>query len=94
MQHQAPGFAEQKWLVLGAAHGLSKDYLQKGPIVVKDSGLDQKVLAGETTWLKNVQTDMNFQYGGKAKAEGIKSVLALPLLLDKKAIGVLRVILG
>lgn len=80
-----------KRLVLGAAHGLSQDYLQKGPIMVKDSGLDQKVLSGETTWLKNVQTDMNFQYGAKAKAEGIKSVLALPLMLDKKAIGVLRV---
>ena len=83
--------SQSKRLVLGAAHGLSKDYLQKGPIIVKDSGLDQKVLSGETTWLKNVQTDMNFQYGAKAKAEGIKSVLALPLLLDNKAIGVLRV---
>jgi signal transduction protein with GAF and PtsI domain len=83
--------SQNKRLVLGAAYGLSKDYLQKGPIFVKDSGLDQKVLSGETTWLKNVQTDMNFQYGAKAKAEGIKSVLALPLMLDKKAIGVLRV---
>jgi signal transduction protein with GAF and PtsI domain len=53
--------------------------------------LDQKVLAGETVWLKNVQTDKNFQYGAKAKAEGIKSVFAIPLLLRKNAIGVLRV---
>ncbi|HBH87662.1 MAG TPA: GAF domain-containing protein [Syntrophaceae bacterium] len=83
--------SQSKQLILGAACGLSKDYLHKGPILVKESRLDQKVLSGETTWLKNVQTDMNFQYGAKAKAEGIKSVLALPLMLAKNPIGVLRV---
>ena len=83
--------SRKRQLVLGAAHGLSKDYLHKGPILIKESGLDQKVLSGETLWLKNVQTDKDFQYGAKAKAEGIKSVFAVPLLLQKKAIGVLRV---
>lgn len=83
--------SRKRQLVLGAAYGLSKDYLHKGPILVKESGLDQKVLAGKTVWLKNVQTDKNFQYGAKAKAEGIKSVFAVPLLLQKNAIGVLRV---
>jgi signal transduction protein with GAF and PtsI domain len=83
--------SRKRQLVLGAAHGLSKDYLHKGPILVKESGLDQKVLSGETVWLKNVQTDKDFQYGAKAKAEGIKSVFAVPLLVQKKATGVLRV---
>jgi len=83
--------SRKKQLVLGAAHGLSKDYLHKGPILIKESGLDQKVLAGETVWLKNVQTNKDFQYGAKAKAEGIKSVFVIPLLLRKNAIGVLRV---
>jgi GAF domain-containing protein len=49
------------------------------------------VLKGKTIWIENVQTDKDFQYGEKAKAEGIKSVLVVPLLLEKKAIGVLRV---
>jgi signal transduction protein with GAF and PtsI domain len=83
--------SRKKQLVLGAAYGLSEDYIHKGPILVKESGMDQKVLSGETIWLKNVQSDKNFQYGAKAKAEGIKSLFAVPLLLDKKAIGVLRV---
>ena len=83
--------SRKKQLVLGAAYGLSADYLHKGPILIKESGLDQKALSGETIWLKNVQSDKNFQYGAKARAEGIKSLLAVPLLLDKKAIGVLRV---
>lgn len=83
--------SQKKRLSLGAAYGLSESYLQKGPILVEESGLDQKVLSGETIWLKNVQTDKNFQYGSKAKEEGIKSVLAVPLMPEKKAIGVLRV---
>jgi signal transduction protein with GAF and PtsI domain len=83
--------SRRKQLVLGAAYGLSKDYLHKGHILIKESGLDQKALSGETIWLKNVQSDKNFQYGAKAKAEGIKSLLAVPLLIGKKAIGVLRV---
>lgn len=86
--------SRKKQLVLGAAHGLSKDYLHKGPILIKESGLDQKALSGETLWLKNVQTDKDFQYRAKAKAEGIKSVFVVPLLVQKKAIGVLRVYAG
>ncbi|MBM4271127.1 MAG: GAF domain-containing protein [Deltaproteobacteria bacterium] len=83
--------SREKMLVMGGAWGLSESYLHKGPILVKESGLDQKVLKGKTVWLKNVQTDKNFQYGAKAKEEGIKSVLVVPLMVEKKAIGVLRV---
>jgi signal transduction protein with GAF and PtsI domain len=83
--------SREKKLVLGAAYGLSESYLHKGPILVEESGLDQKALKGETIWLKDVQTNKHFQYGSRAKAEGIKSVLVVPLLLEKNAIGVLRV---
>jgi GAF domain-containing protein len=58
---------------------------------VKESGLDKKALKGKTIWLKNAQTDDDFQYKDKAKAEGIKSVLVVPLMVGKKAIGVIRV---
>jgi signal transduction protein with GAF and PtsI domain len=78
-------------LELGASYGLSEDYIHKGPIVVKESKVDQKVLKGKTIWLKNVQTDDDFQYKQKAKAEGIASVLVLPLTVEKNVIGVLRV---
>jgi len=83
--------SREKLLVLGAASGLSKGYVRKGPILIEESGLDRKVLNGKTIWISNVQTDRNFQYGEKARAEGIKSVLVVPLMLEKKAIGVLRV---
>jgi len=83
--------SREKKLVLGAAHGLSEGYLYKGPIIVEQSGLDRKALKGETIFLKDAQTSKDFQYGAKAKTEGIKSVLVVPLMLEKKAIGVLRV---
>jgi len=81
----------EKKLLLGASFGLSDAYLHKGPILVEESGIDRKVLRGKTIYLKDAQTDKGFQYGEKAKAEGIKSVLVVPLLVEKKAIGVLRV---
>lgn len=83
--------SRNKRLVMGAACGLSDTYLQKGPILVDESGIDQKALQGETIRLENVTTDKDFQYGDKAREEGIKSVLVVPLMLERKAIGVLRV---
>ena len=83
--------SRERQLVLGAAYGLSKGYIKKGPISIEESGLDRKVLKGQTVWLENAQTAKEFQYNAMAKAEGIKSVLVVPLMLEKKAIGVLRV---
>ena len=78
-------------LVLGASYGLSEQYIRKGPIVVAESGLDQKALKGETIHLRDVTTDKDFHYRAMAEQEGIKSVLVVPLILENKAIGVLRV---
>jgi signal transduction protein with GAF and PtsI domain len=81
----------EKRLILGGAYGLSDAYLHKGPILIAESGIDKKALKGKTIYIEDAQTDKGFQYGEKAKAEGIKSVLIVPLLIEKKAIGVLRV---
>lgn len=83
--------ARRKRLLMGAFYGLSDGYIRKGPVLVDESGLDKKALKGKTIWLKNAQTDDDFQYRDKAKAEGIKSVLVVPLMVEKKAVGVLRV---
>ncbi|MEW6333392.1 MAG: GAF domain-containing protein [Thermodesulfobacteriota bacterium] len=80
-----------RMLVLGAAKGLSKEYVRKGPILVEESGIDRKVLKGRSVWIRDARTSKDFQYGAMAKAEGIASVLVVPLLREKEAIGVLRV---
>ncbi len=83
--------SRQKRLLMGAHFGLSDGYIRKGPVVVEDSGLDKKALKGKSVFLKNAQQDKNFQYRDKARLEGIKSVLVVPLMIEKKVIGVLRV---
>jgi len=83
--------SRKRSLIMGAAYGLSKGYIKKGPVLVKESGLDQKALTGKLIWIKNAQTDPDFQYGAGAKTEGIKSVIVVPLKVEKTVIGVLRV---
>jgi signal transduction protein with GAF and PtsI domain len=83
--------SKRERLLMGGSWGLSEGYVRKGPVLVKESGLDQHALQGKTVWLENAQTDKDFQYQDKAQAEGIRSVLVVPLMLGSKAIGVLRV---
>jgi signal transduction protein with GAF and PtsI domain len=83
--------SRKKKLLLAANYGLTSGYVRKGPVLVEKSGIDRKALKGETIWIKDAQTDPNFQYRDRAKEEGIKSVLAVPLGIGKNMIGVLRV---
>jgi signal transduction protein with GAF and PtsI domain len=83
--------SKRERLLMGGSWGLSEGYVRKGPVLVKESGLDRQALEGKTVWLENAQTDQAFQYQGKAQTEGIRSVLVVPLMLGAKAVGVLRV---
>ncbi len=81
----------RKRLIMGAYFGLSEAYIQKGPVLVEESGLDRKALEGEVISIKDAQADPRFQYQDRARAEGIKSVLVVPLSVGTRVIGVLRV---
>ena len=67
-----------KLLLASAAWGLSSGYMRKGPVEVAKSGLDGEVLKGKLI-------------PESAKAEGLVSVLSAPLMVNGKAIGILRV---
>ncbi len=82
---------EQQTLVLRAAYGLSEAYLTKGPVAVKQSGIDQRVLAGERVAIADVAHDPLLQYAEDAAREGLASVLAVPIDLRDRIVGVLRV---
>jgi signal transduction protein with GAF and PtsI domain len=83
--------ARRERLLWGAAHGLSEGYIRKGSVELKESGLDRKALTGQVVAIDDAQTDPDFQYHMEARAEGIRSVLVVPLKLDEKSIGVMRV---
>lgn len=80
-----------KRLEMRAVHGLSDAYLAKGPVELSRSAVDQHILSGETSQLRDVTHDPNFQYPDEAREEGIVSVASLPLIAHGKPIGVLRV---
>jgi GAF domain-containing protein len=80
-----------KRLDLVAAYGLSEHYLGKGPVQIARSPIDQRLLNGESVTLYNVAEDPGFQYPAQAEAEGIRSVLAAPLRVKERIVGVMRV---
>jgi GAF domain-containing protein len=81
-------------LEMRAVHGLSDSYLNKGPVEVARSPVDQKILGGNATQLADVTHDLSFQYPDEAAREGIVSVASVPLIAHGRPIGVLRVYAG
>lgn len=80
-----------KTLELRAAEGLSKAYMEKGPVDVRRTPIDRKVLQGEIVQIRDAATDPRVQYPHEAHEEGIASVLCVPLRRKDDVIGVLRV---
>ncbi len=80
---------EKRILRLVAAYGLSERYLSKGEVHVDKSPVDQRALAGEPVVLYDVEE--GFEYPEEARAEGIRSVLVVPLRLQDRILGVMRV---
>ncbi len=73
-----------------AVYGLSQAYQDKGPILLENSPLDRKVLAGAVVNIPDVSQSSLLQYPEWAAMEGFSSMLSAPLLGKNKAIGTLR----
>jgi len=74
-----------------AAYGLSEQYLTKGPIDVQKSLHTYQTLSGQPTIISDTSQDNRLQYPTEARAEGINSMLCVPLLIKGKAEGVICV---
>ncbi len=81
---------EKRQLRVGAAYGLSQEYLAKGPVDLEKSLVDRGALRGKAVSVLDVAKDPGFQYPEEAVKEGIRSVLCVPLSVREKPIGVLR----
>jgi GAF domain-containing protein len=75
-------------LELVASYGLSQAYLCKGPLSI-DKSIPQ-ALGEETIYIANVRTDRTIQYPEAAEREGIVSMLSVPISVQEKVRGVLR----
>jgi signal transduction protein with GAF and PtsI domain len=76
-------------LELVASVGLSKKYLQKGPVLAQKS-IAQALKNGKPVIILNAAADRRVQYRAMNKEEGIVSILAVPIKTKERVIGVLR----
>jgi GAF domain-containing protein len=77
-------------LELKAAYGLSKTYLERGPL--DDELATYFLLKGEPVVIPNATTDIHTLYHKEAASEGVGSVLAVPISVKGEPIGVLRLL--
>ncbi len=76
-------------LKVAASHGLSDEYLNKGPLSALHSiakSLDDGPVA-----IADITRDPRLQYPEEAAKEGIASILSVPIQVNQKNLGALRV---
>jgi signal transduction protein with GAF and PtsI domain len=79
----------EETLELVASVGLSKKYLQKGPVLAQKS-IAQAMKNGKPVIILDAATDRRVQYRAMNKEEGIVTILAVPIKTKERVIGVLR----
>jgi signal transduction histidine kinase len=77
-------------LVAAARYGLSDAYMDKGPLELARSGIDQEALAGGRVLLIEALTDPRVAYPRELREEGIRTMLIAPVIGRTGPIGVLR----
>ena len=77
-------------LTLKAAFGLSKEYLERGPL---DNELATYYLKkGDFVFIPDAKSDIHTSYHKEADSEGIGSILAVPISVQGEIIGILRIL--
>ena len=74
-----------------AAYGLSEKFLAKGPIDTQKSPITHQTLSGQLTIISDISQDSRLQYPIEAMAEGISSMLCVPLIIRGKSEGMICV---
>ncbi len=77
-------------LLATASYGLSQEYLSKGGVALSENPVDRDVLQGKVVQMRDVTMDPLFKYREEAKREGLSSLLILPIMVEGKGIGVMR----
>jgi GAF domain-containing protein len=75
-------------LKLVASHGLSQEFLNKGPVSAEKSMV--QALNGDTVYIKDATSDDRVQYPEENKKEGIASMLTVPIKSKNEVIGIMR----
>jgi len=73
-----------------AVYGLSKAYLEKGPVDPEENPLAREVLSGKVVNVPDAPNSPLIQYPEEARLEGIRSMLSSPLTGKDGPLGILR----
>lgn len=84
---------ENDELELAAAYGLNQRYIAKGPVYASKI-LAEKIELNTVTLIKDLWNAPRCQYPQEAWDEGIRMMLDVPLSINGKLVGLLRVFLG
>ncbi len=79
---------ENQQLEVAAYYGLSEKYANKGPVAY-DASIDD-ALAGQSVSTYDIAEHEDSRYYAEAMEEGIRSILSIPLRVEKEVIGILR----
>jgi bifunctional protein TilS/HprT len=80
---------QKEYLITVGSYGLSDLYLRKGPLDVHRSLSD--ILDGKVVFIADATKDKRVQYPQVALAQGISSILGIPVLQKGEAIGEIRI---
>ena len=85
--------AKSNELKLTGSYGLSKEYLDKGPVSSLRS-IASSLQDGQPVAIFDVADDPRIQYPEAALKEKIASILSVPIIIGEKLVGCLRVYTG
>lgn len=81
-------------LRIAAVYNLSETYLNKGPLLVSESPIDEQALREQLVYVEDMPTDPRTVYPDEARNEGIHSALVCALVHRGRRLGVMRVYTG
>jgi signal transduction protein with GAF and PtsI domain len=81
--------SDRSQLIHSTTYGLSEGYLAKGPVYVDRSMAD--AMKGQPVAVYDVSNDSRIQYPEQKAAEGISSIVSVPMRRGGEIIGVIRV---
>ncbi len=81
-----------KKLELVASFGLSERYLNRGPVDAEES--ISVALGGRPLAIYDATTDPRIFYRDEAREEGIRSMLVVPVVVQERIIGIMRLLTG
>lgn len=81
---------EKQELVIRATQSLSENYRSKPPVKVAGSLSGRALLEKKPLMVRDVTSEPGYKYPELARAENLKSLVCVPLMIKNRAIGVLN----